>query len=275
MNRVPPLPDLGTLSSAQKDALIVSLWETLLAVEGAEVRPAPGDSARGPVLDDLRSRIERAAPSQRAWIPRKRHAILESRLLLGILLIIGLGFFGDFAVGWYQQRSLEARSRAVLELENAAFNGLYVELLRMPHEPDGRSYRAVLTMHNSYQDSPLYVMLNRVRVFVQVGLSWQEMPAQAAGGTAWGVVRLTGDREYQAVFQVDAKDWPELMPGYMHVRVESDMLISRSSEPKNDIVERDNRFYVYLKPQGADDQAIKRRSNFPGTPPVFIPMPPH
>jgi hypothetical protein len=54
------------------------------------------------------------------------------------------------------------------------------------------------------------------------------------------------------------------------------MLISRSSEPVSDeIIERNNRFYVYLKPQGADDSAIKRRSNFPGVPPVFIPMPPH
>jgi hypothetical protein len=61
----------------------------------------------------------------------------------------------------------------------------------------------------------------------------------------------------------------------MHMRIESDMLISRSSEPKDDIIERNNRFYVYLKPQGADDDAIKHRSNFPGTPPIFIPMPPH
>jgi hypothetical protein len=65
------------------------------------------------------------------------------------------------------------------------------------------------------------------------------------------------------------------MPGYMHVRIDNDMLISRSSEPGNDIVERNNRFYAYLKPQGADDEAIKRRSKFPGAPPVFIPMPPH
>jgi hypothetical protein len=77
------------------------------------------------------------------------------------------------------------------------------------------------------------------------------------------------------VFQADAKEWAELMPGYMHVRIESDMLISRTSEPTNDIVERNNRFYVYLKPQGADDEAIKRRSRFPGRPPIFIPMPPH
>ena len=130
-------------------------------------------------------------------------------------------------------------------------------------------------MHNSYSGSPLYVMLNPVRVFVQMGMSWQEMPAHAPGGAAWGVVKLTGDHEYQVVFQADAKDWAELMPGYMHVRIESDMLISRSSEPGDDIVERNNRFYVYLKPHGADDQAIKRRSKFPGTPPVFIPMPPH
>ncbi len=69
--------------------------------------------------------------------------------------------------------------------------------------------------------------------------------------------------------------WAELIPGYMHVRIENDMLISRSSEPKDNIVERDNRFYVYLKPQGADDDAIRRRSNVSGTPPIFIPMPPH
>ena len=36
------------------------------------------------------------------------------------------------------------------------------------------------------------------------------MPAHAPGGAAWGVVRLTGDHDYQVVFQVDAKDWAEL-----------------------------------------------------------------
>src|SRR5262245_9080450 len=52
----------------------------------------------------------------------------------------------------------------------------------------------------------------------------------------------------------------------MHTRIQSDMLISQNSEPEDDIVARNNRFYVYLKPQGADDSAINRRGNFPGAP---------
>jgi hypothetical protein len=53
------------------------------------------------------------------------------------------------------------------------------------------------------------------------------------------------------------------------------MLISRSAQPGNDIAERRTPFYVYLKPFGANDADIKARSKMSGTPPVFIPMPPH
>ena len=40
-------------------------------------------------------------------------------------------------------------------------------------------------------------------------------------------------------------------------------------------VERNDRTYVYLKPHGADDEAIRKRMKYPGSPPVYIPMPPH
>lgn len=200
---------------------------------------------------------------------------LESKLLLGVLVAIGLGFLADFAIGWYQRHTLETRERAALELENAAFGGLTIELDQVSYEPDGRSYRATFDMQNASPDAPLYVMLSPVRAFVQVGLIWREVPAQPPTGTTWGVVKLAEGRTYQVVFQANAKDWTELMPGYMHMRIESDMLISRSAAPKDDIVERNNRFNMYLKPQDADDDAIRRRSNFPGTPPIFIPMPPH
>jgi len=61
----------------------------------------------------------------------------------------------------------------------------------------------------------------------------------------------------------------------MHLRVDSDMLVSQRREPTDDIVERRNRFNIYLKPHGADDASIQRRSNMPGPPPDYIPMPPH
>ena len=288
MRRPPKLPDLGKLTDTQKDELIVSLWETLTAIEGAggasgAVAAVEDPGARRRRLDgELRERIRKTPPSRRAQARLKNPArfggsfdFLESKVLLGLLVAIGLGFFTDSGAGWYQRSVLGQREKAALELRNAAFSGLYVEFVNVTYEPDRKSYRATLNMQNSNPDAPLYVMLVPARVFEQTGMIWREVPSEAPGETSSSVVKLDGGRQYSVVFQADVKDWAELIPGYMHIRIQSDMLISRSSEPKDDIVERNNRFYVYLKPQGSDDAAIKRRSNFPGVPPVFIPMPPH
>ena len=77
------------------------------------------------------------------------------------------------------------------------------------------------------------------------------------------------------MFEPNLKDWTELMPGYMHIRFESVSLISERSDPDDDIVERTDRYYVYLKPHGADDEAIRKRMKLQGDPPLYMPMPPH
>lgn len=292
MRAPPPFPDLSKLTEAQKDELIVGLWETLVAIEGAGEASRPTGAAAAnqgsqsatttPSTADLRERIRQTAPSRRVQArsvgPTRLGCgfeFLESKVLLVLLAAIGLGFLADFGVGWYQRHLLAAREKAALELQNAAFAGLYVELIRVAYVSDGKSYRATLNMQNSNPDAPLYVMLIPARVFEQTGMTWREVPSNALSAPSSSVVKLDGALQYSVVFQADVKDWTELIPGYMHMRIQCDMVISRSSEPKDDIVERNNRFYVYLKPQGSDDAAIKRRSNFPGAPPIFIPMPPH
>ena len=65
------------------------------------------------------------------------------------------------------------------------------------------------------------------------------------------------------------------MPGYMHIRFEGVSLVSERSDPEDDIVERTDRYYVYLKPYDADDEAIRTRMKLQGTPPLYLPMPPH
>ena len=279
------LPDLSRLNEAQKDELIVDLWETLLAVEraGPPDRAAAAvadEPARGPRLGELRDRIRAAAPSSRAQasVPARTGGLirlLHYRPLQILLLLIALGFLADLGISWHQRRLTAIRDAAVQRLHQAAFAGLYVELAQVAHEPDGRSYRATLNMQNTRPDARLYIMLNPVRVFVQAGLSWREVPSRPPADTAWGVVDLDDARAYSVLFEADLQDWSQLIPGYMHVLLQSDMMISQRSEPTDDLVERSNRFYVYLKPHGADDASIRRRSNFPGTPPVFIPMPPH
>jgi hypothetical protein len=148
-------------------------------------------------------------------------------------------------------------------------------LKRIVQEPDGKSYRMTMAMQNIDPAAPLYVMLNAVAVYVQSGMSWQQVPSSPAAGTSWGVVKLVDAYAYDVSFTPAVANWAELIPGYMHVRIQSDMLISRSAQPGNDIAERRTPFYVYLKPFGANDADIKARSKMSGAPPVFIPMPPH
>jgi hypothetical protein len=101
------------------------------------------------------------------------------------------------------------------------------------------------------------------------------VPAQAPKGQSAMVIKLTERFSFQTVFEPNLRDWTSVMPGYMHIRFDNNMLISLRSEPEDDIVERDDPSYVYLKPYGADDEAIRRQLKFTGTPPVYIPMPPH
>ena len=53
------------------------------------------------------------------------------------------------------------------------------------------------------------------------------------------------------------------------------MLISPNSAPSDELFERTDSYYVYLKPWDADDRDIKREVKFDGAPPLWIAMPPH
>jgi hypothetical protein len=288
MQEAAELPDLAALSSEQKDALITSLWR-LAAEQKAELRSLEArlasDTATGACSDitpqQLLTELRRASP-QRSGVRSRTKARLgrqlgfwRSKAVLTVVGLIGLAFAVNYGVSWYQRRAVEHRRSAELQLQHAALTGLYVELVRISYEPDGKSYRLVMSMRNINPTAPLYVMLNPVRVFEQSGLLWKEVPSRAPEDQSWSVVKLTDRYTYQAIFEPNVSGWTELMPGYMHVRIENDMLISRRSEPAEDIVERKNPYYVYLKPHGADDEAIRRRSKYSGQPPVYIPMPPH
>lgn len=150
-----------------------------------------------------------------------------------------------------------------------------MEVTGVAYEPDHRSYRLKMTAQNLDPEHPPYVMLYPVRVFEQAGLVWREIPARMPSGRAAGIVKLTDRYEFETIFEPNLKEWAELVPGYMHIRIDNDMLISQRSEPDDDIVARKDPYYIYLKPIDADNQPIRERMNYPGEPPVFIPMPPH
>ena len=238
----------------------------------------PGDRSESVLLEKLRDAAPRPSvqpPSGIAVKLGRGLRLWRSPVVLGVVGIILAAFAIDGGIGIYQARALQQQRQARLLLEHEALTSLYVELKRIVQEPDGKSYRMTIAMQNIDPAAPLYVMLNAVGVYVQSGLNWQQVPSSPGAGTTWGVVKLVDAYSYDVSFTPEVANWAELIPGYMHVRIQSDMLISRSAQPGNDIAERRTPFYVYLKPFGANDADIKARSKMSGTPPVFIPMPPH
>jgi hypothetical protein len=279
-------PDLDKLTPEQKDALIRDLWRQLAAGQselrllrrrlGAAERADA--QASGALLDRLREadpRPSTKAPEGIAVKLGRSFRLWDSSVVKGIAAAVLMAFAVDGAIGIWQGHELERRREARLLLDHDARTSLYVELLRVVQQPDGKSYRMTIGMQNINPAVPLYVMLNAVGIYVQVGMAWQQVPSQPVGEGGRGVVTLTGNYAYDVDFTPDVANWTELIPGYMHVRIQADMLISRSAQPGNDITERRTPYYVYLKPHGADDAEIKARSRMSGTPPVFIPMPPH
>ena len=262
------------LAAAQSEARV--LRRRLDAATVAERPPADTSQARG-LLDELRDAAPRKvdAPANVAVKLGRRFDLWRSPVVVGLVMVLLTAFAVDAGVGMYQARALREARQARLLLENTAMRSLYVELKGITYDPDGKSYRMTLFLQNVSPKGPLYVMLNAVAVYVQSGMVWQQVPSRPAEGVSWGVVKVVDGYTFDVVFTPEVANWAELIPGYMHVRIQSDLLVSERAQPGNDVVERRTPYYVYLKPQGANDEDIKARSKSTRTPPIFIPMPPH
>jgi hypothetical protein len=278
---------LDGLSETEKDKLIARLWRDLQAERAHSTELASRLAASPRHLDrnteTLTARLSAALSGRdkasdnggmRSGLARS-FAFLQSKTLLFALLALGAGFVLDAAVGQYQTNRLDQRRFAQLQLQHAAFEGLFVEVETVAYEPDGKSFRVKMKFTRIEKGLPLFVMLSPIRVFEQAALDWKEVPSRDPQGGSARVVELTDTYSYECVFEPNAEGWTELIPGYMHVRFESASLVSERSEPDDDIIERTDRYYVYLKPQGADDDSIRRRMNLAGDPPIYMPMPPH
>jgi hypothetical protein len=278
---------LKALSDADKDALIGRLWRDLqderarskdlelrLALRSDDPTPDSG------LLKKLQqaeggSRNPQQPPTDLRWGPGRAFDFVSTRVLVAVALLIAAVFALDFAIGRYQQYGLNQKRLAELRLQHAAYEGMFIEVVNVAYEPDETSYRLTMKITNVEPGRPLYVMQSPVRVFEQVGLSWKEVPSRDPDGRSARVIKLAAAYTFESIFEPNISQWTELIPGYMHIRFETDSLISERSDPDDDIIDRTDRYYVYLKPHGADDDAIRKQLNSKADPPVYMPMPPH
>jgi ABC-type lipoprotein export system ATPase subunit len=200
---------------------------------------------------------------------------LIGRLVLWIIPIILLVWGLNTVIAMYEQNMLDAKENQRIELEDLAMKDLRADIQSVT-SGRGKTYIVTIYLHNFRTDNkPIYVMAPAVRGFVQVGSGWQEVSMKPVNTGTPKVLKIVGNQLYQYVLEPDVTSYAELLPYYMHVRITNDMLISPSDQPKTDLVERNDNYYVYLKPHTVDDATILKKMKFPGKPPVWIPMPPH
>jgi hypothetical protein len=184
----------------------------------------------------------------------------------------------DVAVGYYQRVKFEARKERQKQLQKMAWYELRADMDDVTYTADGK-YRMKIWLENVFPEHDYYVAAPAIRAFVQVGPRWIEVPTKEASepgllpeGT---VVNLKERRFSGRVFEISMSDYFELLPGYMHVKFDNTMYVSPDAQPKDDLVERTDNYYIHLRPIGADDERLRRLNRFPGPVPIWIGMPPH
>jgi len=174
----------------------------------------------------------------------------------------------------YQTSVIDAKAEQRLALEDLSMKGLRADIKEIVFGP-GNSYVVSLYLRNTTGDQPLYILSPVLRAFVQVGSSWQEVPIKPLDVPASKVQNIKGTSIFKYSMEPNVSGFAQLIPYYMHVRISNDLIVSPSSQPRGDLIERNDNYYVYLKPRSANDRAILQKLKFPGLPPIWIPMPPH
>ena len=194
---------------------------------------------------------------------------------IGWVLVTALALLAvDYGVSLCQRYTIEQRQKAKARLERVALFNLRADVADLITGPSG-TFRLTIYLDNPFPEDPLFVMAPSIQAYVQVGTVWNEIPSRPASDQEGRVLKLAERQTFDYVFDPNTKEFEELIPGYMHMRVTNTMLVSQQSQPEEDLVERIDNYYLYLMPYIADDQEIFRKNSFPGKAPLWIPMGPH
>jgi putative ABC transport system ATP-binding protein/macrolide transport system ATP-binding/permease protein/lipoprotein-releasing system ATP-binding protein len=193
------------------------------------------------------------------------------------VLALTLGTCGVAAADWgtrlHQRQHQDERLLARRVLEDAALQRLRADVDRLTAEADG-SYSLVLYLQNLDDEAPVFVTAPAVRAFVQVDRDWVEVSLRSSDEETDGVLNISGKQLFRFTLRPEAGRFTELVPGYMHVRFSNTMLVSRDRNGTGGLFERADDYYVYLKPQNADDALICEKNQWTSAP-LWIGMPPH
>lgn len=196
----------------------------------------------------------------------RRRTAKGRRVALTIFVIVGVIVGVDGMIGYQQQNILDQRRALKARLDKLTFYGLRTAIDDIAFVA-GRGYRIDVRIQNATRE-PFYVMVPTIDGFVQKGHSWAAVAVTPAGDGADGetVVRLTGERQLVHVAALDGDDYTELLPGYRHVKLTLEALVSPEENPQEEIGEKREDIFLHVKDITHRDAALHASK------PTFIPL---
>jgi putative ABC transport system ATP-binding protein/macrolide transport system ATP-binding/permease protein/lipoprotein-releasing system ATP-binding protein len=202
------------------------------------------------------------------------------RFLVGfvgwVLLIVALLWAGNFFLSRFQHQAIVQKQEQRKRSEELALQQLRADIDEVAYRPDG-GYELRLYLNNPDPEKPFYVLGPSTHVFVQVDRGWHELPASAVDFEEHGVHAVAGKQVYAFTFRADLTHFDELIKGYLHVRISNVMVVSDHPEPGDDLFQRTDDYYIYLKPQQVSEEEVRQRNAWKPAAlvPRWIAMPAH
>lgn len=193
-------------------------------------------------------------------------------MLLAVVLLAGI----DFLAGRLQRQVLVQRGKARSQAQELALQKLRADMESVRHLPNG-DFEITIYLDNSNSDHPIFVLGPQVRVFIQVDRNWQEIPSQSVGFEENEVREVTGKSLFSLRLRTDLPRFDELLKGYMHLRVRNLMVVSEKEEAGEDLFQRNDDYYIYLRPHNISEAEVRKLNGWKqgAFVPGWIPMPSH
>ena len=167
--------------------------------------------------------------------------------LIIVTIIAGLISL-DYYVGYRQTMLLEERAAQRKKIERLAY---YLERTTVEdifYTGNGNRYKMRLRYENVRPEDEMWIMINTIKVFVQVGTLWRELSVNDMRMKRgdYSVERLNDPLTMTVFFDMPYKNYMELMTGYMHMKIGSLSYISAEAVAKEDIIEKYEDVFLYL-----------------------------
>jgi hypothetical protein len=197
-------------------------------------------------------------------------------IILAIIISLTSLYALDYYVGSRQNTYLAEKAALKKKLEQLAWYSLRGEIKDVTYA--GNKYRVAVKFENAFPEEEMFIMIPQMRCFIQVGWIWKEVPLHDVDSknVESQVMKLEGSKVVEKLIEVPFKNFEEVLPGYMHVRINVMSYIASNALSKDDIVEKNEDFYIYLKPYYSNNKTMLKKFTFTNNEiPIFIPMPPH